>query len=279
MHLLISTRSDPLISLARLRARGQVAEVRAYHLQFTPEEAQTHLNNEIADLDLPVDAIQALVKETKGWAAALQLALNSLMQRQEASIQAFIDAFRGTHRHLFDYLSEEVLAVQPPEVQSFLLGSSILAQMGPNRCDTLLGIDNSREILETLEDQNLFTMVLDDRREWYRYHHLFRDFLHEQSRRQKGDEVRTLHLRAVAFFETADDISQVGSSSRAIQAIEESLAHAQHLSDRVVLAERTIFQGVVYRTAGRLSEAMRSLKRGLKRLETRDALGAHIAHS
>lgn len=207
VHLLLSTRSDPLISLARLRARRQVAEIRAHDLRFTPAEAQVFLNK-MANLDLPPGSVEALVQETEGWAAALQLALTSLMHGPETSIPAFIDSFRGSHRYLFDYLSEEVLATQPPQIQSFLLHTSILAQLNPDQCDALLDTANSRQILETLETRNLFTVALDDQRQWYRYHHLFRDFLRERLRREQGDEVGALHLRAAVYFEAAGDIDQ-----------------------------------------------------------------------
>lgn len=199
LHLLLSARSDALISLARLRARRQMAKVLAYDLRFTPDEAHAFLNR-VAELDLPSESIQTLVQETEGWAAALQLALASLTRGQGGSIQTMIEAFRGTNRYLFDYLSEDVLAGLTREVQSFLLGSSILEQMSPNLCDALLDIANSREILEVLEAQNLFIVALDDHREWYRYHHLFRDFLQERLRRRQGDGVRALHLRAVAYL-------------------------------------------------------------------------------
>lgn len=207
LHLLLSTRSDSLISLARLRARGQVAEMRGHDLRFTLEEARTFLN-EVARLDLPAERIQVLVQETEGWAAALQLALTSLGRGPAPALQTSLEDLRGTNHHLFDYLSQEVLATQPPEVQAFLLGSSILEQMIAALCDAVLGIEDSGQILETLEAGNLFIVPLDDQREWYRYHHLFRDFLQEQLRRQQGDDMGGLHRKALAYFEAAGDVGR-----------------------------------------------------------------------
>jgi LuxR family maltose regulon positive regulatory protein len=207
LHLLLSTRSDPLISLARLRARGQVAEMRGHDLRFTVEEARSLLN-EVAQLDLPAERIQALVQETEGWAAALQLALTSLGRGPAPVLQTSLESLRGSNRHIFDYLSQEVLAAQPPEVQAFLLGSSILEQMSAALCNEVLGVEDSGQILETLEAGNLFIVPLDDQRQWYRYHHLFRDFLQEQQRREQGDEVGGLHRKALAYFAAAGDVER-----------------------------------------------------------------------
>jgi LuxR family maltose regulon positive regulatory protein len=115
---------------------------------------------------------------------------------------------RGTNRHIFDYLSHEVLAAQPADVRAVLLGSSILEHMSAALCDAVLGIADSGQFLETLDAGNLFIVPLDDQRQWYRYHHLFRDFLQEQLRREQGDEVGALHRKALAYFAAAGDVER-----------------------------------------------------------------------
>jgi LuxR family maltose regulon positive regulatory protein len=208
LHLVLSTRADPMVSLARLRGRQQVGEIRAEDLRFTAKEVRALLED-TADLELSPESIQTLTQETEGWAAALQLALLSLSRGRGASIQTMIEAFSGTNRYLFDYLSEEVLRAQPLEIQSFLLESSILEQMNPDLCNAVLEIETSREILDVLHAQNLLIIQRDDCREWYRYHRLFRGFLQQQLQRHRDkDGIQTLYLRAAAYSEATADTDQ-----------------------------------------------------------------------
>jgi LuxR family transcriptional regulator, maltose regulon positive regulatory protein len=162
LHLVIATRVDPALPLARLRARGQLCEVRATHLQFSAEEASTFLQT-VMGLDLPAEAIVALQNRTEGWIAGLQLAALSLQERPDP--QQFLADFTGSHRHIVDYLVEEVLACQPERVQSFLLHTSILDRLTRPLCDAVTGRTRSAALLEHLEHANLFLVPLDERRQ------------------------------------------------------------------------------------------------------------------
>lgn len=199
LHLIISARSDPPLPIAKLRARGQVLEVRADELRFTPDEAATFLNHTMG-LSLSPDQVAALDERTEGWIAGLQMAALSMRGRDD--IDGFIGAFAGTHRFVMDYLLEEVLAREPEEVQSFLLQTSILTRLTGPLCDAVIGrsegsgILAGQEMLEKLERRNLFVVPLDDERIWYRYHHLFADLLRAQLRSRGAEGVAALHTRA-----------------------------------------------------------------------------------
>jgi len=192
MHFLISTRVDPPLSLARLRACGELVELRTRHLRFTLEEVERIT----AHLPLAQPQVRLLEERTEGWAAGLQLALTTLAQKPQDAADEVIHHFRGSNRYVFDYLAQEVFEQQPPEVQSFLLRSSILTQMSAETCDTILGTINAQTLLEYLERQNLFVVSLDEERRWYRYHQLFRDFL--LNRLYQETEAEALHLQATA---------------------------------------------------------------------------------
>ena len=198
LHVLIASRSDPPLPLARLRARGQIAELRAADLRFTPEEAAAFLR-EVWDLDLSSDAVVALESRTEGWAVGLQLAALSLQDRPDSD--AFVDAFAGTHRYVLDYLSEEVLDRQPDRVRSFLLRTSILERLCGPLCDAVTGDSDGQEMLEALERANLFLVPLDEERRWYRFHHLFGDLLRARLRQTEAGLVPELHRRAAAWCE------------------------------------------------------------------------------
>ena len=202
VHLVIATREDPALPLARLRARGQLTELRAADLRFTPSEAAAFLN-QVMDLDLSADEIAALDARTEGWIAGLQLAAISLQGRDDAA--GFIRSFAGSHRFVLDYLLEEVLQRQPDSVQAFLLRTSILDRLCGPLCDAVL-LDASatgQATLEHLERANLFLVPLDNERRWYRYHHLFADLLRQ--RRQQttlsSGGVDDDHLRASEWYE------------------------------------------------------------------------------
>ena len=176
MHLVISTREDPNLPLARLRARSQLIEVRVTDLRFTISEAARFLNR-VMGLNLSAEDIAALEARTEGWIAGLQLAAISMQGSIDTS--SFIKSFTGSHRFVMDYLVEEVLKQQPEDVQTFLLGTSILDRLCGPLCDAVLHTSPSsgQKKLEYLEHANLLIVPLDDQRHWYRYHHLFADVL------------------------------------------------------------------------------------------------------
>jgi LuxR family maltose regulon positive regulatory protein len=208
LHLVILTRADPPFSLSRLRARGELTEVRTDELRFTAQESATFLN-QVAGLDLASDQIRALESRTEGWVAGLQLAALSLhgLQRDD-EVAAFIAAFAGSHRYVMDYLIEEVFNRQPPDVQAFLLQTSILDRLCGPLCDALVGgsdgstvlATGGQQMLERLERANLFTQPLDHHRGWYRYHQLFADLLRDRLRQTQPERIPALHQRASAWY-------------------------------------------------------------------------------
>ena len=208
MHLVITTREDPQLPLARLRARGQLTELRAADLRFTPAEAAEFLN-QVMGLNLSAEEITALETRTEGWIAGLQLAALSMQGRED--IPAFIRAFAGDNRYIVDYLVEEVLQRQPDHVRSFLLQTSILDRLNGPLCDAVTGQEEGNARLEALERGNFFVVPLDDRRHWYRYHHLFAEVLSAHLRAEQPDQVATLHRRASEWYE------QHGSAADAIR--------------------------------------------------------------
>ena len=193
MHLVITTREDPDLPLARMRARGQLTELRAADLRFTPAEAAEFLN-QMMGLNLSAENIAALDKRTEGWIAGLQLAAISMQGHQDTT--SFIQSFTGSHHFVLDYLVEEVLQQQPESVQTFLLRTSILDRMCGSLCDAVLLAPSTsgQETLEYLERANLFIVPLDNERRWYRFHHLFGDLLRQ--RLGKPKEFAEFHLRA-----------------------------------------------------------------------------------
>ena len=198
LHLVIASRADPTLPLARLRGRGDLAELRAADLRFTPAEAAAFLNGPMG-LDLSAQQVAALELRTEGWIAALQLAALSLQGRDD--IAAFITAFTGNDRYIVDYLVEEVLQRQPERVRTFLLQTSILDRLSAPLCDAVTGQDGAKVMLATLERGNLFVVPLDGERRWYRYHHLFADVLRAHLREEQPTPVPTLHGRASTWFE------------------------------------------------------------------------------
>jgi LuxR family maltose regulon positive regulatory protein len=198
MHLVIATREDPQLPLARLRAREQLTELRATDLRFTPEEAAEFLK-EVMGLDLSTEDIAALESRTEGWIAGLQLAALSMQGRKDTA--GFVQAFTGSHRFVLDYLVEEVLQQQPDRVRTFLLQTSILDRLSGPLCDAITGQEDSRGMLEALERGNLFVVPLDDERRWYRYHHLFANVLQARAMEEQPDQVPHLHRRASEWYE------------------------------------------------------------------------------
>ncbi len=207
MHLVIATREDPSLPLARLRVRGQLIELRAADLRFTPAEAAEFLNR-VMGLNLAAEDIAALDTRTEGWIAGLQLAAISMQGHQDTT--SFIKSFAGSHHFVLDYLMEEVLGQQSETIQTFLLRTSILDRLCGPLCDAvLLGpAASGQETLEYLEHANLFIVPLDNERHWFRYHHLFADLLRQRLQRnstlstgkEKGG-VDELHRRASEWYE------------------------------------------------------------------------------
>ena len=195
--LIVSSRADPTWSLAQLRARDQITELRAGDLRFTSEEVRSFLNESMG-LDLSSEDITTLDARTEGWIAGLQLAAISIRGRDA---KAFINAFSGSHRYVLDYLVEEVLDRQPPDVREFLLQSSILTRLCAPLCDAVAEISDSRRILDYLERRNIFLMPLDDERHWYRFHHLFAELLRSQLGLLQSDRLTGLHQRASEWHE------------------------------------------------------------------------------
>jgi LuxR family transcriptional regulator, maltose regulon positive regulatory protein len=198
LHLVMTSRSDPLLPLARLRGRGQLTELRAADLRFTPSEAAEFLNR-VMGLNLSNENIAALESRTEGWIAGLQLAALSMQGRE--NVQGFVRAFAGDNRYIVDYLVEEVLGRQPEQVRSFLLRTSILDRLSGPLCDAVTGEDGGQALLETLERGNLFVVPLDDKRHWYRYHHLFAVVLRVRASDEHPEQVPIWHRRASEWYE------------------------------------------------------------------------------
>ena len=198
MHVVIASRADPALPLARWRARGELAEIRAADLRFTPDEAAAYLN-ETMGLQLTARDVAALEGRTEGWIAALQLAALSMQGRDD--VAGFIAGFAGDDRYVVDYLAEEVLARQPDRVQAFLLQTSILGRLSGPLCDAVTGQGGGKAMLEALDRGNLFLVALDDRRRWYRYHHLFADVLQARLLDERPGQVPDLHRRASVWYE------------------------------------------------------------------------------
>lgn len=198
VHLAVTTREDPPFPLARMRARGQMTELRAHDLRFTPQEAAQFFKQSMK-LDLTPQSVDDLEKRTEGWAVGLQLAglaLKSLPDPQE-----FIEIFRGSHRYVLDYLAEEVLRQQEEDIRRFLAQTSILERLNASLCNALTERDDSQSVLTRLEQTNLFIIPLDNEREWYRYHHLFADYLRtELSKSEAAD----LYKKSALWHEEND---------------------------------------------------------------------------
>jgi LuxR family maltose regulon positive regulatory protein len=213
LHLIVATRVDPPLPLARLRARGQLTELRAADLRFTSSEVAEFLNKTMA-LDLSSDDVAALERRTEGWIAGLHLAALSMQGHEDAS--RLVESFTGSHRHILDYLVEEVLERQQESVQTFLLQTAILDRLTGPLCDAVcFGFaeassspdgpdvtdqDSGQAILEHLDHANLFLVRLDDERRWYRYHHLFADLLLHRLQQTQPERMPTLHVRASEWY-------------------------------------------------------------------------------
>ncbi|HEU5430398.1 MAG TPA: hypothetical protein VFU81_01980, partial [Thermomicrobiales bacterium] len=207
LHLVVASRFDPPLPLARLRAAGALLELRSNELRFTPAETARLLVDSLG-LDLAPEDVSALAGRTEGWAAALQLAALSLRGRADA--HASIAAFAGSHRYLVDYLGDEVLARQSAETQRFLLEVAILDRLCGPLCDAVIERADGQAMLEWLERANLFIDPLDDERRWYRFHHLFGEFLRARAIALLPERLPALHARASLW------LAQAGMTPEAI---------------------------------------------------------------
>jgi len=198
VRLVVASRADPPLPLARLRARGQLVELRERDLRFTPQEA-AELLREAVGADLPEAPVAVLADRTEGWVAGLQLAALSLQGRTD--IAAFVAGFSGSHRYVLDYLTEEVLARQPDHLVRFLLETSVLERLSGGLCDAVTGRADSQRLLEQAERANLFLVPLDEVRGWWRYHHLFADLLRARLQQHHSDRVPALHRAAATWSE------------------------------------------------------------------------------
>jgi LuxR family maltose regulon positive regulatory protein len=231
LRLAVATRADPPLPLARLRGRGELAELRAADLRFTAEEAGAFFNG-MMDLGLSAADIAALDGRTEGWIAGLQLA--ALSMQGHGDVSGFIRTFAGDHRYVVDYLLEEVLQRQPDDVRDFLLQTAILDRLTGPLCDAVTGQENGSARLEALERGNFFVVPLDDTRRWYRYHHLFGDVLGARLKAVYPNRVTALHQRASAWYErdgsTADAIRHAlagGDVERAADLVELAVPETQ----------------------------------------------------
>src|ERR687895_1033634 len=238
-HLVISGRVDPPLPLARLRARGQMSELHAADLRFMPEEAAACLKD-VMGLDLSAEDVSALEGVTEGWIAALQLAALSMRERED--ISDFIRSFSGGHRDVFDFLAEEVLERQSEPVQMFLLETSILDSLSGPSCDAVTGRNDGQRMLERLERENLLVVPLDDDRVWYRYHHLFADFLRSRLERERPERLTPLHLRASEWYEENALVSEAvrhalsaGDHERAARLMESSVGQTWYRGEVMTL--------------------------------------------
>jgi LuxR family maltose regulon positive regulatory protein len=205
LHLVLASRADPPLAVARLRARGQLAELRDRDLRFTVEEAAALLRTAVGP-DLPDAAVAALLARTEGWVAGLQLAGLSL--RGQPDVAGFVASFSGSHRYVLDFLAEEVLDRQPAEVRRFLLETSVLERLSGPLCQAVTGRADGQAMLEQVERANLFLVPLDEVRGWWRYHHLFADLLRARLAQEQPERLPGLHRAAAAWSEAhglADD--------------------------------------------------------------------------
>src|SRR2546422_2432858 len=227
MQVVIAGRSDPPVPLARMRARGQVAELRADDLRFTTDEAAALLGK-VWGLQLSDESIAVLTNRTEGWVTGFQLAALSLRDRADAA--EFIRGFSGSHRFVLDYLTEEVLEHQPDRVRRFLVDTSILERLTGSLSDAVTGGSDGQEMLEDLERANIFLVALDEERRWYRYHGLFADLLRARLEDESPERVAELHQKAAGWYEANGLIREAvrhalaaGEPARAAELVESNV--------------------------------------------------------
>jgi LuxR family maltose regulon positive regulatory protein len=227
LHLVLLTREDPPLPLARLRANNQLTEIRARDLRFSAHEADRFLN-EVMELSLSGADIAALEEKTEGWIVGLQLA--GLSVRGRADPSDFIAGLSDSHRFILGYLTEQVLITQPEEIQRFMLQTSILDRLNGDLCDAVTGRSDGHDLLERLFNANLFLIPLDDEGRWYRYHHLFADLLRDRQNTLESDQIGELHRRASRWYARAGSDASSGSGERAAF-VGEAVRHALAAED------------------------------------------------
>jgi len=197
IHIVILTRSDPALSVSRLRSQHQLVELRSSDLSFSANDISVLFNKKLK-LGLSIDDVYSLETKTEGWIAGLQL--TAISMRGRVDISEFIHDLKGDNRYIMDYLMEEVLKIQTDEIKEFLLQTSILEQMSAPLCNAVLNRNDSQQILEMLEKNNMFVIPLDDERNWYRYHHLFADLLKQRLQQRGKADIIELHNKAIEWF-------------------------------------------------------------------------------
>jgi LuxR family transcriptional regulator, maltose regulon positive regulatory protein len=243
-QIVLVTRADPPLPLARLRAAGEMVEIRARELRFAPDEAAAFVH-EVSGVALSEADVIDLVERTEGWPAGLYLAALSL--RGHPSPGAFVREFTGDNRFVVDFLADEVLGRQPDEIQQFLARTSVLSQLCAPLCDAVTGSGNAAGIIEVLERENLFLVPLDDNRQWYRYHHLFAQLLRSQLARTERDFMPVLHARASAWH-------------RRSGSVEDAISHALAADDVSGAVDLITRDWYAYADAGRTATIRRWMR-------------------
>lgn len=227
LHLVLATRSEPPLPFGRLRAHGELLEIRAADLAFTDTEAATMLNGGALALGLDAADVERLSRRTEGWAAGLYLAGLSL--REHTDRTAFLNEFAGTDRFVLDFLGSEVLAAQPQDLRTFLLETSILSRLSAELCQAVTGRADSAALLERIERSNLFLVPLDSERRWFRYHRLFGELLRHELSVTEPQRLPGLHRRAAAWFRSVGEvgaaISQAAAAGDVSDAVELIATH------------------------------------------------------
>jgi LuxR family maltose regulon positive regulatory protein len=280
MHLLLTTRVDPPLPLARLRGRGQLTELRQDDLRFSEEETVAFLKRG-SGIELTAGDVEILLSRTEGWIAGLQMA--ALSMRNKSDIPSFIEGFGGSHDYIVDYFTSEILNNLPELTRSFLLKTSFLDQLCGSLCDEVTWLSGGQQTLQRLQEENLFLVPLDDDHIWYRYHQLFADLLHKSLKNQYSSEVPELHLRASRWFEknayphqAVEHAFLAEDSSRAadlLEAIAEStLGQGEHLwflneieklpQDQMELHLRlSVLRAAIFTSIGSLQRAENALRK------------------
>jgi len=241
LQLVLTTREDPDLPLARLRARDQLTEIRARDLRFSREETKLFFQK-VMGLTLSEQDVAALDSRTEGWAVGLQLA--GLSMQKQSDLRTFIADFSGSHRHILDYLTSEVLQQQPESIRSFLMQTSIVDRLNGPLCDAVARRNDSSEVLAYLDAANLFVIPLDEEQCWYRYHHLFSDLLRNQLTRKQPELIPLLHRRASCWYAENGDIHD--AIDHALKDID--LTRAAHLIEQYTLPK--LYQGQIAKVLG-----------------------------
>lgn len=252
LRLVISTRVDPPLALARLRARGQLAELRASSLRFRDDEVTHWIQSNLPDIS--TESLSLLSEKTEGWVAALQIIRSSLSGRDAQDVDAMLSGLSGSQQFVFDYLAEEVFKRLPEDTQEFLLRTSILQQMDASACNAVASVQNAQSILEELEKQNLFVSSLDSQRRWYRYHYLFREFLLSRLQRVETESIVGLALSRVEGLERS-----AGRHYESQGELEAALSHYLNAQDFESAARVVSIFAADYVERGRVEVLHRSL--------------------